>query len=138
MKIYTESIKISNDESFVGVILTSDKDRIYSSEALRLQGNIKSSTIMMIRRAFSFKKNMKPLYCDEPPVIFSKDVSLQDLTNDVYISRFPIKSVVNSRDNINKIDAKYLHQLHTLTSVSFRQYYLLDKLYKEGKLNGKN
>ena len=96
MKVYT-SVNDYNYSTNVGVILVGDKDQIYFEDGFKLTTQDKvSAHVYGLKRAISFVKNMKPLYCnngilqifhDDVRVNMDKEV-MDRIEADEYIRRF--------------------------------------------------
>lgn len=96
MKVYT-SVNDYNYSTNVGVILVGDKDQVYFEDGFKLTTQDKvSAHVYGLKRAISFVKNMKPLYCNNGMLqIFHDDVRvnmdkevMDRIEADEYIRRF--------------------------------------------------
>lgn len=102
MNVYTSVSETTNSKnlesaSLVGVVLTGDKNQIYMQDGFKLtiQDDI-SAHIYGLKRAISFVKNMKPLYCNNSMIHFALDKVDPELLDkiktrvdhDEYIQRF--------------------------------------------------
>ena len=64
MKVYT-TVNDYNYSTNVGVVLVGDKDQVYMEDGFKLTTQDKvSAHVYGLKRAISFVKNMKPLYCN--------------------------------------------------------------------------
>ena len=130
MKIFVDALKISKTESFAGVILVGDHNQQYFSWTGTLQTDQLGASLLAIGRALSFKKNMKPLYCNQEPIVFNNFVNKSMLDKDEYIEPFKIQDVVEFNKVKEESDLEFIKQVKSLTQVSFRQYYLINKDYQ--------
>lgn len=96
MRVYT-AVDDYNHSSNVGVVLVGDKDQIYFKDGFKLTIQDKvSSHVYGLKRAISFVKNMKPLYCNDGMLqIFHDNVRvdmdreiMDRINSDEYIRRF--------------------------------------------------
>lgn len=96
MKVYT-SINDYNYSTNVGVVLVGDKDQIYFKDGFKLTTQDKvSAHVYGLKRAISFVKNVKPLYCNNGIIQIFHDNIKVDLDREVmdrincdeYIQRF--------------------------------------------------
>ena len=102
MNVYTSVSETTNSKnlesaSLVGVVLTGDKNQIYMQDGFKLtiQDDI-SAHVYGLKRAISFVKNMKPLYCNNSMIHFALDKVDPELLDkiktridhDEYIQRF--------------------------------------------------
>ena len=127
MKIFVDAIKISESKSFAGVILVGDHNQQYFSWTGVLETNQTGASKLAIDRAISFKKNIKPLYCNQDPEVFNNFVNKDMLEKDEYLNQFKIQSVAKFNDAKEESDLEFIKQVKSLTQVSFRQYYLINK-----------
>ena len=130
MKIFVDAIKISESKSFAGVILVGDHNQQYFSWTGVLETNQTGASNLAIDRAISFKKNIKPLYCNQDPEVFNNFVNKDMLEKDEYLNQFKIQSVAKFNDAKEESDLEFIKQVKSLTQVSFRQYYLINKNYQ--------
>ena len=130
MKIFVDAIKISESKSFAGVILVGDHNQQYFSWTGVLETNQTGASKLAIDRAISFKKNMKPLYCNQDPEVFNNFVNKDMLEKDEYLNQFKIQSVAKFNEAKEESDLEFIKQVKSLTQVSFRQYYLINKNYQ--------
>ncbi len=130
MKIFVDAIKISESKSFAGVILVGDHNQQYFSWTGVLETNQTGASKLAIDRAISFKKNIKPLYCNQDPEVFNNFVNKDMLEKDEYLNQFKIQSVAKFNDAKEESDLEFIKQVKSLTQVSFRQYYLINKNYQ--------
>ena len=130
MKIFVDVIKISESKSFAGVILVGDHNQQYFSWTGVLETNQTGASKLAIDRAISFKKNIKPLYCNQDPEVFNNFVNKDMLEKDEYLNQFKIQSVAKFNDAKEESDLEFIKQVKSLTQVSFRQYYLINKNYQ--------
>lgn len=130
MKIFVDAIKISESKSFAGVILVGDHNQQYFSWAGVLETNQTGASKLAIDRAISFKKNIKPLYCNQDPEVFNNFVNKDMLEKDKYLNQFKIQSVAKFNEAKEESDLEFIKQVKSLTQVSFRQYYLINKNYQ--------
>lgn len=96
MRVYT-SVNDYNYSTNVGVVLVGDKDQVYFEDGFKLTTQDKvSAHVYGLKRAISFVKNMKPLYCnngmlqifqDNVRVDMDKEV-MDRINSDEYIQRF--------------------------------------------------
>jgi hypothetical protein len=96
MKVYT-SVNDYNYSTNVGVVLVGDMNQIYFEDGFKLTTQDKvSAHVYGLKRAISFVKNMKPLYCnngmlqifhDNVRVDIDKEV-MDRIEADEYIRRF--------------------------------------------------
>lgn len=131
MKIFADAIKISESKSFAGVILVGDHNQQYFSWTGVLETNQTGASKLAIDRAISFKKNMKPLYCNQDPEIFNNFVNKDMLEKDEYLNQFKIQSVAKFNEAKEESDLEFIKQVKSLTQVYFRQYYLINKNYQQ-------
>lgn len=131
MKVFVDALKINSNESFVGVTLIGDHNQQYFSWTGLLQSDLTKASLMGIRRAFSFKQNMKPLYCQEKPLVFNNFVNKDMLENDEYCKQFNVQEVSKFNTVENERDLKFIEEVRSLTQVHFRQYYLIPKNYNQ-------
>ena len=130
MKIFADAIKISESKSFAGVILVGDHNQQYFSWTGVLETNQTGASKLAIDRAISFKKNIKPLYCNQDPEVFNNFVNKDMLEKDGYLNQFKIQSVAKFNEAKEESDLEFIKQVKSLTQVSFRQYYLINKNYQ--------
>ena len=130
MKIFADAIKISESKSFAGVILVGDHNQQYFSWTGVLETNQTGASKLAIDRAISFKKNIKPLYCNQDPEVFNNFVNKDMLEKDGYLNQFKIQSVAKFNEAKEESDVEFIKQVKSLTQVSFRQYYLINKNYQ--------
>ena len=130
MKIFVDAIKISESKSFAGVILVGDHNQQYFSWTGVLETNQTGASKLAIDRAISFKKNINPLYCNQDPEVFNNFVNKDMLEKDEYLNQFKIQSVAKFNDAKEESDLEFIKQVKSLTQVSFRQYYLINKNYQ--------
>ena len=130
MKIFVDAIKISESKSFAGVILVGDHNQQYFSWTGVLETNQTGASKLAIDRAISFKKNIKPLYCNQDPKVFNNFVNKDMLEKDEYLNQFKIQSVAKFNEAKEESDLEFIKQVKSLTQVSFRQYYLINKNYQ--------
>lgn len=130
MKIFVDAIKISESKSFAGVILVGDHNQQYFSWTGVLETNQTGASKLAIDRAISFKKNIKPLYCNQDPEVFNNFVNKDMLEKDEYLNQFKIQSVAKFNEAKEESDLEFIKQVKSLTQVSFRQYYLINKNYQ--------
>ena len=130
MKIFVDAIKMSESKSFAGVILVGDNNQQYFSWTGVLETNQTGASKLAIDRAISFKKNIKPLYCNQDPEVFNNFVNKDMLEKDEYLNQFKIQSVAKFNDAKEESDLEFIKQVKSLTQVSFRQYYLINKNYQ--------
>ena len=130
MKIFVDAIKISESKSFAGVILVGDHNQQYFSWAGVLETNQTGASKLAIDRAISFKKNIKPLYCNQDPEVFNNFVNKDMLEKDEYLNQFKIQNVAKFNEAKEESDLEFIKQVKSLTQVSFRQYYLINKNYQ--------
>lgn len=96
MKIYT-SVNDYNYSTNVGVVLVGDMNQVYFEDGFKLTTQDKvSAHVYGLKRAISFVKNMKPLYCqknileifhDNVRVDMDKEI-MDRIEADEYIRRF--------------------------------------------------
>lgn len=96
MKVYT-SVNDYNYSTNVGVVLVGDHNQVYFEDGFKLTTQDKvSAHVYGLKRAISFVKNMKPLYCnnrlleifhDRVRVDMDKEI-LDRINCDEYIQRF--------------------------------------------------
>lgn len=137
MSIYVDALKVSEKESYVGVILTGDQDQTYFRWTGLLHSEQKAASLMGVQRAFSFKQANNPLYCNREQKVFNNFVNKDMLMEDEYCSRFKIQSVADFKSAEEEIDKRYISEVQSLTQVYYRQYYLIDlynKMHNEGKV----
>ena len=130
MKIFVDAIKISESKSFAGVILVGDHNQQYFSWTGVLETNQTGASKLAIDRAISFKKNIKPLYCNQDPEVFNNFVNKDMLEKDEYLNQFKIQNVAKFNEAKEESDLEFIKQVKSLTQVSFRQYYLINKNYQ--------
>lgn len=126
MKIFVDNIKISDSKTFVGIMLAGDLDQIYFTGWNLLNLSQTEASLMAIRRAFAFKKNMKPLFCNEPAEVFNNFVNKDMLINDEFCSQFKVKEVTTFENVTNETDLRLISEVKSLTQVDYKQYYLMD------------
>lgn len=131
MKIFVDTIKISDKKTFVGFMLIGDLNQTYSSGWNLLDLNQTEASLMEIRRAFAFKKNMKPLFCNAPADVFNNFVNKEMLINDEYCNQFNVNSVTNFEKVEDSTDLRLIGEVKSLTQVSYKQYYLMDLRNKQ-------
>ena len=126
MKIFVDSIKISDSKTFAGVMLVGDLNQVYSTGWNLLDLDQTKASLMEIRRAFAFKKNMQPLFCNEPAEVFNNFVNKDMLINDEFCSQFKVKEVTTFENVTNETDLRLISEVKSLTQVDYKQYYLMD------------
>ena len=96
MKVYT-SVNDYNYSTNVGVVLVGDKDQVYMEDGFKLTIQDKvSAHVYGLKRAISFVKNVKPLFCNNGMLqIFQDNVRvdmdrevMDRINSDEYIQRF--------------------------------------------------
>lgn len=119
MRVYT-SVNDYNYSTNVGVILVGDKNQVYMEDGFKLTIQDKvSAHVYGLKRAISFVKNIKPLYCNNGMLqIFQDNVRvdmdrevMDRINSDEYIQRFieqrNIKITTQNKD-LTKFDKEML------------------------------
>ena len=120
MRVYT-SVNDYNYSTNVGVVLVGDKDQVYMEDGFKLTIQDKASAhVYGLKRAISFVKNVKPLFCNKGMLqIFQDNIRvdmdrevMDRINSDEYIQRFieqrnikivSQRAVKNSKINLNSI-----------------------------------
>ena len=126
MKIFVNTIKISDTKTFTGEMLIGDLNQIYFTGWNILDLDQTKASLMAIRRAFAFKKNMQPLFCNEPAIVFNNYVNKDMLVDDEYCNQFKVKDIIKFEDITNETDLRFIGEVKSLTQVDYKQYYLMD------------
>ena len=96
MRVYT-SVNDYNYSTNVGVVLVGDKEQVYMEDGFKLTIQDKASAhVYGLKRAISFVKNVKPLFCNNGMLqIFQDNIRvdmdrevMDRINSDEYIQRF--------------------------------------------------
>lgn len=119
MKIYT-SVNDYNYSTNVGVVLVGDKNQVYMEDGFKLTIQDKvSAHVYGLKRAISFVKNVKPLFCNNGMLQIFQDNIRVDIDREVmdrinfdeYIQRFIEKrniKITTQNKGLTKFDKEML------------------------------
>lgn len=127
MKIFIDAVN-DNNRTYLGVILVGDLGQVYLADCKEVLCNDKKmASLEGVRRVFYYKKNVQPLYLNNPPIIINKYLRKMDIVEDEALIRFPQieKSEIVEPDILVGRDKEFQTQLKYLIQNKIKNDFIL-------------